>query len=83
MGRSPFPDPRVDQPSDLPSAAVGLWLPGRVGAGVCRFGCAAAAHGGQQGEERADSQSFLSAVPELAVWVHGVAGATPARLRVR
>jgi hypothetical protein len=55
MSRSPFADPRVDQPPDLPSAAGGLRLPGRVSAGVCRFGCVGATHGGQQGEERADS----------------------------
>jgi hypothetical protein len=55
MSRSPFPDPRVDQPPDLPSAGGGLPLPRRVGAGIRRFRRVGAIHRGQQGEERADS----------------------------
>jgi hypothetical protein len=46
MSRSPFPDPRVDQPPDLPAAAANPRPPGRVGAGVCRFGCVGAIHRG-------------------------------------
>ena len=39
--------------------------------------CVGVTHRGQQSEERADSQSFLCTVAELAVGVHGVAGAPP------
>jgi hypothetical protein len=46
MSRLPFPDPRVDQPPDLPAAAANPRPPGRVGAGLSRFGCVGAIHRG-------------------------------------
>jgi hypothetical protein len=39
--------------------------------------CAGVACCGQQGEERSDPVSFLGAVAEQAVWVHGVEVAPP------